>query len=229
MTNKTALVLGSYGYAVSLVPEYQIKMAGIHIRPKNSFYKDKLPDVVLFTGGEDISPSLYGEINYACNGVNKERDAWELEWYRWTLLNGIKMVGICRGMQLFTAMTGGKLLQHVYGHQGYHPLITKEGETFEINSIHHQMCVPKQGTYELLAFAPGLSKGYTTTPTIKKDFEERFYYEKARDGIKLKEPEALWFPEIRALGVQFHPEMLSQNTPAHSFFKGLLKTYITSN
>ena len=222
--SRSALVLGYYGYGSALIPEYQITMIGSLIYPS-----DKLtPDVILFTGGEDISPSIYKEINYACHGVNVERDKWEISWYRWALINKVPMVGICRGMQMFTVLTGGKLIQNALGHnEGEHKAITAEGEIISLNSIHHQICVPKAGTYELLAFATNPPMGYTTTPRIREDFESRFAYE-SRDNrvVMVKEPEALWFPEIRALGVQYHPEMLHKDRDGYKLFKSSLHKYI---
>ena len=210
--------MGYYGYAQSIIPEYQTRMITASIYPSDKFSAD----VLLFTGGEDISSSLYGESNHASRGENPTRDTWELAWYRWAVVNKVPMIGICRGMQLFTALTGGKLIQHVLGHYNDHDAITYAGELIQVNSIHHQMCVPKEGTYELLAYAHSLSSVYTTTPTIKKDFENRFNLE----GIGTKEPEALWFPHIQALGVQFHPEMLPKDSKGHMFFKNILHKYI---
>lgn len=230
---KEALVLGYSGYASAIIPEFNIRMVSSNVRPKDvNRVTTNVPDAVLFTGGEDVSPSLYGELNYASHGISVTRDKWELEWYRWALIHKIPMIGICRGMQLFTALTGGKLIQNVTNHNyGPHAAITYEGEEITVNSIHHQMCVPKEGTYELLAHAPGLSRSYTSSLIIKQDFEKRFKGNASDRGFPIhedyiQEPEALWFPEINALGVQYHPEMMADESSGRQFFKRMLHKYI---
>jgi len=229
VNKKQALVLGYHGYAQAIIPEYQVRMVSSNMRPKHlSTITSSKPDAILFTGGEDLTPSLYGELDIASYGHGVMRDSWELEWYRWALVNKVPMVGICRGMQLFTALTGGKLIQHVTGHSsGIHrAVIVEDGREVMVNSIHHQMCVPKEGTYELLAYAPGLSSKYTASSKVKDEFEKHFKFKSGADVYK--EPEALWFPEIRALGVQFHPEGLAVGSPGLAFFKDALNKYIVN-
>lgn len=228
VNKKQALVLGYHGYASAIIPEYQTRMVSSNMRPKNlsTLMSDK-PDAILFTGGEDISPALYGELDIASYGHGWARDSWELEWYRWALVNEVPMIGICRGMQLFTALTGGKLIQHVTGHSnGIHRAIVTDDtivgpREVMVNSIHHQMCVPKEGTYKLLAYAPSIGMKYVTSTKVRDEFDKHFKV----DSI-YKEPEALWFPEIKALGVQFHPEGLAVGSPGLSFFKQAMAKYI---
>jgi gamma-glutamyl-gamma-aminobutyrate hydrolase PuuD len=40
-----------------------------------------------------------------------------------------------------------------------------------------------------------------------------------------KEPEVVWYPKINAIGVQFHPEMMNDDTVARHYFKGLIREY----
>ena len=108
-------------------------------------------DVVIFTGGEDISPAIYGEENKS-SYTNEERDARELEILVYALKLNKKIVGVCRGHQLINAALGGKLLQDISpSHPGRHPLMEKSGiigELFkdEVNSMHHQgVIIPGEG------------------------------------------------------------------------------------
>lgn len=159
------------------------------------------PDLILFTGGQDINPQLYGE-SYPEIHFTSYRDNWEVEWFNWAVDNKIPMFGICRGMQLFTALTGGKLIPHVEGHYGNHSVFTnrRKFKEFKVNSIHHQMCIPGEGIL-LLAWAENVA-----------------YKDKV-------EPEALWFPTVRALGVQWHPEMMHINSIATQFVLTQVKEY----
>lgn len=168
--------------------------------------KYPLPDLLLFTGGQDISPALYGR-DYPFIHATKLRDHWEVSWFNWAIKNNVPMFGICRGMQLFTALTGGELIPHVENHVSSHKVFTPlfGGNTFTVNSIHHQMCVPNTDV-EVLAFASNVAFNDNT-----------------------KEPEALWFPKINALGVQWHPEMMSNDSTAGLFVQKIIDKYLLLN
>lgn len=55
-------------------------------------------DLVLFTGGEDVDPSLYGEKENYTTQSNIIRDKKEIEIYKKALSLGKNMLGICRGL-----------------------------------------------------------------------------------------------------------------------------------
>lgn len=105
-------------------------------------------DLIVFSGGEDISPILYGQKNYH-SYVNHARDAIEIRIFRLAKEHNIKMFGICRGHQFLNALSGGTLIQDIQtvygkGHGGIHRLIIVEPESAigkiytEVNSMHHQ-------------------------------------------------------------------------------------------
>ena len=74
--------------------------------------------MVLFTGGEDISPSLYyspepwpgivEEIDY-----NAERDVSDYLSMTYCLDHDIPLRGFCRGMQMLSVVSGGEVIQDV--------------------------------------------------------------------------------------------------------------------
>lgn len=71
-----------------------------------------------------------------------------------------------------------------------------------MNSCHHQMCYPynlKKDEYEVLSWTEGISRRYRAG--IELEFPE---FALDREG-KFKEPEMIWYPKIRCLGVQGHP------------------------
>lgn len=59
--------------------------------------------IVLFTGGEDVDPSLYGKEKHPRTSSNIERDKKELE-----IFNKIRpdqlALGICRGLKLWLTL-----------------------------------------------------------------------------------------------------------------------------
>lgn len=151
-------------------------------------------DLVCFTGGADINPGLYGEKNVLSYGVSIERDAMERELFFEAVDRGIPILGICRGAQLICALTGGSLYQDVDNHAmaGCHPMRTVgEGDVIKTNSVHHQMMIPGPGAV-VLAVSYGQSSARTNMYCT--DFGDA------------NDPEAVYWPKYKALGVQGHPE-----------------------
>ena len=90
----------------------------------NTWHGSNAPDavgdvsIVLFTGGEDISPELYykpepwhgieAEIDY-----NAERDVSDYLTMSYCLDNDIPVMGFCRGMQMLSVVSGGEVIQDV--------------------------------------------------------------------------------------------------------------------
>jgi putative glutamine amidotransferase len=69
-------------------------------------------DGLLFSGGEDIHPSLYGErVLEKCGPIDEQRDRFEMALFRGALERGVPVLGICRGMQLIVVASGGSLYQ----------------------------------------------------------------------------------------------------------------------
>jgi gamma-glutamyl-gamma-aminobutyrate hydrolase PuuD len=157
-------------------------------------------DCMILWGGTDINPSFYNEKHSNYSGASpfiSARDEFEWKALLYCKKHDIPTIGICRGAQLGCAFAGGSLIQHVTGHGGCEHLIcTHDGRTVYTNSVHHQMMNPYKIPHTLLAWAsPARSKMY-----INGDDEE---VEMMRSQ---QEPEIVYFPEIRMLGIQGHPE-----------------------
>src|SRR5688572_12510763 len=84
-----------------------------------------LLDGIVFAGGADLDPALYGEQAHAeTTGLRPERDAAELPLMRAALDRDLPTLGICRGMQILTVVSGGSLVQHLpdaVGHERHRP------------------------------------------------------------------------------------------------------------
>lgn len=120
---------------------------------------EKSVDLLIFTGGEDVNPYLYGETPHAKTHFNPERDAQEAQVWRMAKERGIPCLGICRGSQFLNVMNKGRLVQHVTNHTTDHDMRTSCGHTIHVTSTHHQMMDPGEGA-ELLGWADGLSTSY---------------------------------------------------------------------
>lgn len=155
--------------------------------------------ILILHGGADISPSLYGEKpnkhTYA-DPYPSNRDRVELKLYHKAQELGIPIYGICRGAQLLCVLNGGKLIQHVTGHNSEHRITTIDGVTFKSNSAHHQMMSPGYTDHELIA--------WTTHPQ-----SNAYLGEDEKHLRMVVEPEIVFFPKTKALGIQGHPEWLT--------------------
>lgn len=153
-------------------------------------------DALLLTGGDDLSPSFYGEeiLNKTVK-IDALRDSFEIKLAESFLKKKKPILTICRGFQLINVLLGGDLYQDLVAQKGLyhldtqlrHPIHACEGSVlaqlfgteFKVNSTHHQ-AVRKLGRgLKATAFSP--------------------------DGII----EAYEHESGLILGTQFHPERLT--------------------
>ncbi len=82
-------------------------------------------DAVVFAGGADLDPGLYGEESHPeTTGLRPERDAAEVPLMKAALDRDVPLLGICRGMQVLSVVRGGSLVQHLpdtVGHERHRP------------------------------------------------------------------------------------------------------------
>ena len=176
-------------------------------------------DIIIFPGGADIHPRLYGQ-NYgnATGYVDSSQDMNEVAVYK-RFVGKIPMFGICRGMQLLSALNGAFLVQDMH-HPGRHDMFTDTGDVISTNSLHHQqVCLTKlpKSDYKLLGWTKCLSKYHTN------GFGQDYKFSK-----NYKEPEAVFFPKTKCLAVQFHPEMMTYagNEAAIEWTKNQIQKYL---
>jgi gamma-glutamyl-gamma-aminobutyrate hydrolase PuuD len=84
--------------------------------PPGAFADETLAavDGLLFSGGSDLDPELYGEEAHAETlGVVRERDDFEIELMRAALARDLPVLAVCRGSQVLNVALGGGLEQHV--------------------------------------------------------------------------------------------------------------------
>ena len=160
-----------------------------------------LCDGFLLTGGQDVSPRLYGSVQKPyCGETCAARDGMELILLRMALEEDKPVFGICRGLQFLNAALGGTLYQDIPTEYPTHvdhcmtppysravhtvnpvpgsPLAALLGDApFGVNSYHHQA---------IRTLAPGLDE-----------------MARAEDGLI----EAACVRETRFVwAVQWHPE-----------------------
>lgn len=165
-------------------------------------------DLLLLTGGEDISPTLYGERRiHPRTFMSLWRDQESSRLYMNALRRQKPVIGICRGAQFLTAMAGGKLIQHVTGHTATkHKIHISHLEHFKIeaNSTHHQMMYPFNMTidsYNILGW---------TAPRKSTTYQDGRGKEIYIPG-NFTEAEIVLYNRIKGLAIQGHPEKLSMS------------------
>ena len=177
---------------------------------------DKLEeaDIVLFTGGEDVDPSLYGCEKHPSTYSNLARDLKEKEIFEKVKPNQV-CLGICRGSQFLCVMNGGLLIQNVVKHAifGTHMIVNDVDEKYEITSTHHQMQYPFN-----------LAKGIDYTILYKSPTRSSVY-----EGDKINYPRCE--PEIvlyhregkpKCLAIQGHPEIMRPEAPVIKMLNKLI-------
>lgn len=173
-------------------------------------------DLVIFTGGADVIPTLYNDVVHKMTTYYGYRDAQEVGYFTQAFSLDKKILGICRGAQFLTVMNGGKLIQHVNNHRlrGMHQIEAPDyGEGF-VTSTHHQMMYPynlPEDNYEIIAHTP--------EPRSSK-------YEVGKGDLELPdefvEPEIVYYPKTQAVGIQGHPERMHVNSPSIEMFREIL-------
>lgn len=133
--------------------------------PELKVITDKSPkekfDLIIFTGGEDISPDLYGQSN-THSSFNKERDNIERKVLELYYGSGTKFFGACRGHQLLNVLMGGRLAQDIYFELGTHHPGTHGFDYADpilptvVNSMHHQGVIGLGNSIKILATYGGV-------------------------------------------------------------------------
>ena len=161
-------------------------------------------DLVQFTGGADVSPSLYGEVCHPRTSCSVYRDDHEEQVYKDTLKRGVPMAGICRGGQFLNVMNGGKMYQDVNKHaiQGTHEAIDViTGGTIGVSSTHHQMMRPATSG-EVLAIA--------NLATYKEYMNESHERGRRRGNLE-DDVEVVLYGDTKSLCFQPHPEFVVES------------------
>ncbi len=162
-------------------------------------------DVLLFPGGSDICPMLYGERVVTGTNYDLRRDLLENKAYR-TFPKDFPKVGICRGAQLLHVFNGGSLYQDVSGHQqpkGHYIRDSRDGKIILVTSTHHQMMRYLAGGMYIA--------GAREAITLKTEDASVSYKEdrKKKDPTKdenWSDLEVVFHPETECLCFQPHPE-----------------------
>lgn len=175
-------------------------------------------DLVVFCGGEDVSPYFYGQKPIEKTYFNEERDRYEQDIFILAQKMKRPCVGICRGAQFLHVMSGGSLFQDVDNHTRPHYIALKTltkgftgNERIYVTSTHHQMMRDDTKTSIVI----GVAHEATMKRTDKLIFK----------GGTWDDLEIVYHPKTRSLCYQPHPEMSTKTSANRKLFFNLLNQY----
>jgi anthranilate/para-aminobenzoate synthase component II len=171
-------------------------------------------DLACFTGGADVSPSLYGDSQHPATGNDPYRDEIEMGFFEFFKQKGVPMVGICRGGQFLNVMSGGRMYQHVSKHTNDHEITdARTGEKLIVSSTHHQMFMPSEKAL-LVAFS------------TLGGYREWYDGEISRRDVSDMDFEVVFYEHTKSLCFQPHPEFTgAEYVGMRTYFSGLLKEF----
>lgn len=162
-----------------------------------------LVEGVIISGGDDIDPSTYSEVNTASVRVNMEADRFEIAVVEAARRQDKPVLAICRGLQLLNVAFGGTLEQEVTSAGGVHDLI---GDDLEEMDARRHVVVFEPGS--LLAEMYDAKEAKVNTlhhQGVGRLADGLLVEGRTDDGlIEAARCDGAWW----ALGVQWHPERL---------------------
>jgi len=213
MKRNKIIIIGHASYACPFE-----NLGDVTLDARELLRDQKNAKLVVFTGGEDVSPKLYaGEDPWKISYCNEDRDRVEKLVFKYCVDHKIRMAGICRGMQFLNVMSGGFMYQHLLNHNlvGRHRIILPNDD-FLVTSSHHQLV-------GLSEYAIPMSHSDPSRSTIYVGPDG--YLVEDEDKPKL-EIEAAIFPESGAVGVQYHPEMMETDEYGRMHYERMMSDFL---
>jgi gamma-glutamyl-gamma-aminobutyrate hydrolase PuuD len=179
-------------------------------------YSPDEADLIQFTGGEDVSPMLYGEPRHPRTYCSPDRDQHESEIF-FAYYDKPK-AGICRGGQFLNVMSGGRMWQDVDNHAiaGTHKASYHKGgevKEVQVTSTHHQMMYPS-----------GYGNVFMTA-NLTSFVEDGQGKLRKIDLVLSEDVEGVWYSHSQSLCFQPHPEYVDPHHECQELYFEVLKEY----
>ncbi|MFD0844997.1 gamma-glutamyl-gamma-aminobutyrate hydrolase family protein [Streptococcus saliviloxodontae] len=157
-------------------------------------------DKIILIGGQNVDPEYYGEENQASeDDFFKERDIYELAIIAEAVKQKKSIFSVCRGTQLMNVALGGSLHQDIENHWQDHPS----------DYLAHEMVVDPESK---------LADIYGTKTAVNSFHHQSINHLASDLKIIARDPEdgtveavESTNPNMRFLGVQWHPELLHES------------------
>jgi putative glutamine amidotransferase len=169
-------------------------------------------------GGQDVDPRRYGrQPTGRSTRLDPDRDEFELSVVRAALASGVPLVGVCRGAHLLNVACGGTLIDDLAA----------------VQSIEHTLVLyPPERRVHDVRLEPGTAARAVYGDVVRVNSFHHQAVDELGDGVVASgiAPdgviEAIEVAGARAIGVQWHPEMLAGVDP---LFRWLVNTATVEN
>lgn len=170
-------------------------------------------DAVVFAGGADVNPRLYGEDRHPkVYGVDDALDRFEIAALDVVLRHDRPTLAVCRGMQVLNIAFGGTLIQHLDDTDAH------RGQTHRVSLDAGSRCANAVGALAC--------DGYSWHHQAVRDVaSELTVTGRSDDGVveAVEHEAASWM-----VGVQWHPEITAADDPAQqALFDELIRRAAT--
>lgn len=167
----------------------------------------KILDAVIFTGGGDLDPGLYGGNHHeTVYMVDPERDGTELALANRVFDMELPILAICRGAQVLNVCGGGTLIEHLPDEVG--EIVAHRAPPRE--PIHHAVRVKKDSKLAAILQATEFSCAswhHQAIRDVAPDFKVVAYAPDGTiEGLELRSHRWLY-------AVQWHPELTAAQDP----------------
>ena len=182
----------------------------------------ELVDGVLFSGGDDVDPAVYGEEQiWGCGGIVPVRDEFEIKLLR-TLLEKHPekpILGICRGTQVLNVAMGGTLYQDLKSQ--VEGCIRHQQQQLSRYGSHAAMIDEHSKLHEIYGSTKVMVNSFHHQ-AVKDIGKELIITARASDGVVegFEKPDHPYF-----VAVQWHPERLVEHEH-HPEHKPLFKSFV---
>ncbi len=165
-------------------------------------------DAIMLSGGHDVNPLLWGEEPHKdLSEISTQRDAFDYNLIKYAREQGKPILGICRGYQIMNVFFGGTLWQDISKIPEFYIKHNQKAKTSEVT---HSVLIEKDSCLYPILGEKVLVNSYHHM-AIKEPAPNFKVMAKAPDGvIEMIEDRRKNF----MLGVQWHPEMLSEKDKA---------------
>ena len=187
--------------------EAGVKVVKLSMHYKNADEMDEC-DGVIFSGGEDLHPALYGkpefELDYGLKEIIPERDQFEYQVIAKAFSSKKPVLGICRGLQLINVFLEGTLVPDI-------PAVlnsTAHGKKNGVDQTHFIRVVPNTLLFDICGLELGtVNSAHHQSVDKPGDLLKISAYSEPSivEAMEWKDPlNKSWL-----LMVQWHPERMS--------------------
>ena len=176
-------------------------------------------DGLLLTGGEDVSPELYGETPHSTVvTVDQTRDSFEIAVVREAMARNVPLLAICRGIQVLNVAGGGSLIQDI-DTQVESPVPHRHLDSFEDPSHAIDLAANSTLAQVLGATRVQVNSGHHQAVKVVAPGLRAVAWAKGGLIEGLESASGGW-----VVGVQWHPEMMARRHPQQArLFRALVE------